>query len=346
MRQGARPPRKSLLLASAALAFFLGGCGGGDSSSIETTPTPTPTETATPTPSPTPTPTSTSTGSGDYDTSEADCPYSGNYAGDYSAAGTLTAEWGWTCSSTERLLTGNGLPDHPVGTFPSSGNPNTISVQSISASMTLTPVLSDTATDLGGPDGTIAYARNSVKFDPATAGSCPADATQASDCDLADPSGNWHLEALGQDVFDFGADDNNAHVQPGGIYHYHGIPEGMLDNAGVTASDPKMVLVGWAADGFPVYARYCYTDPDDADSAVKVCKSSYVLDSTPDADRPSIDWVPLGAFESDWSYSEGSGDLDECNGRTGATPEFPDGIYYYMATDTYPYFSRCVKGEL
>ena len=36
--------------------------------------------------------------------------------------------------------------------------------------------------------------------------------------------------------------------------------------------------------------------------------------------------------------------LDDCNGRTGVTPEFPDGIYYYMATDSYPYFSRCVKG--
>jgi hypothetical protein len=40
----------------------------------------------------------------------------------------------------------------------------------------------------------------------------------------------------------------------------------------------------------------------------------------------------------------GSGDLDECNGRMGVTPEFPDGIYHYYATDSYPFFQRCVKG--
>jgi len=28
------------------------------------------------------------------------------------------------------------------------------------------------------------------------------------------------------------------------------------------------------------------------------------------------------------------------------TPEFPQGIYHYYATDTYPFFQRCVKGEL
>ena len=49
-----------------------------------------------------------------------------------------------------------------------------------------------------------------------------------------------------------------------------------------------------------------------------------------------------------WTVSAGvgSGDLDECNGRVGVTPEFPDGIYHYYATDTYPFFQRCVKGEV
>lgn len=42
----------------------------------------------------------------------------------------------------------------------------------------------------------------------------------------------------------------------------------------------------------------------------------------------------------------GSGDLDECNGRVGVTPEFPGGIYHYYATDTYPYFQRCVTGAV
>jgi len=54
----------------------------------------------------------------------------------------------------------------------------------------------------------------------------------------------------------------------------------------------------------------------------------------------------LGTFKQDWEYVEGSGDLDECNGRVGVTPEFPEGIYHYFATDTYPYFQRCLMGAL
>jgi hypothetical protein len=52
----------------------------------------------------------------------------------------------------------------------------------------------------------------------------------------------------------------------------------------------------------------------------------------------------MGTFLQDYEYVAGSGDLDECNGRTGVTPEFPKGIYHYMVTDTWPYVHRCVKG--
>jgi len=45
-------------------------------------------------------------------------------------------------------------------------------------------------------------------------------------------------------------------------------------------------------------------------------------------------------------FVEVSGDLDECNGRIGITPEFPGVIYHYYATDSYPYFQRCVKGAV
>jgi len=62
------------------------------------------------------------------------------------------------------------------------------------------------------------------------------------------------------------------------------------------------------------------------------------------ASRPSTDTYALGTFAQDWQYVAGSGDLDECNGRVGVTPEFPGGIYHYFATDSYPYFQRCVKG--
>lgn len=278
-------------------------------------------------------------------TAGVDCPYSGTYTGTYSTSGTLTATWSWSCGTIVRNLTGNGLPDHEVGEFPSTANPNAITEQVVSANITLEPSLSATTTDIG-PTGAAVYARNSVEFDPSTAGTCPSTATSASDCDLAGGMDQWRIEALGHDVFDFGEDLNNGHVQPNGAYHYHGVPEGMLTNAGVSDINPAMTHVGWASDGFPVYARYCYTDAMDATSALKSCEGSYELDAVADTGRPDTSWVPLGAFTSDWNYVEGSGDLDECNGRFGVTPEFPDGIYYYMATDGYPYFSRCVKGNL
>lgn len=39
-------------------------------------------------------------------------------------------------------------------------------------------------------------------------------------------------------------------------------------------------------------------------------------------------------------------DLDSCNGHTGATPEFPDGIYHYHFTEDAPYSIPCFAGEV
>jgi len=39
-----------------------------------------------------------------------------------------------------------------------------------------------------------------------------------------------------------------------------------------------------------------------------------------------------------------AGDLDECNGHTGATTEHSDGIYHYHVTAVDPYISGCYKG--
>lgn len=282
--------------------------------------------------------------SGTTSTASVLCPTSGTYSGIYSST-ALISTWAWACSSTQRTLTANGLPNHPVGTFPNPGNPNTITAQAVSFSATLTPVKGSTNTTIGGPGGANAFTLQGVKFDPGTAGTCASTITATSQCNLATGAGGtWRVEALGQDTFDFGEDANNAHVQPTGEYHYHGMPEGLLTNAGATTANPKMVLVGWAGDGFPIYARYCYSTANDATSPLKVCTGSYVKDTAADSGRPSATLVPLGAFVSDWTYTAGTGDLDDCNGRTGVTPEFPNGIYYYMATDSYPYFSRCVKG--
>jgi hypothetical protein len=291
-------------------------------------------------------------------------------SGDYSTAGVLVSineeiynddesvntysNYSWTSDGTDRILNGNGIPNHEVGTFPNADNPNTITEQVVSKRFTLCPnIITESGLEIVGPALAIAYALNSVKFDPATAGRC----NDAGECSLAQGQGKWNIEALGHDTFDFGDDMNHAHVQPTGEYHYHGMPELLINFLG---DNQGMTLVGWASDGFPVYARYGYSDANNSDSTVKSLNPSYKLKDEPDTNRPSVltalvggpgkgttnpnTPIPMGAFTQDYEYVEGLGDLDQCNGRYGVTPEFPDGIYYYVVTDDFPFFTRCLKG--
>jgi hypothetical protein len=139
-------------------------------------------------------------------------------------------------------------------------------------------------------------------------------------------------------------DSSNAHVQPTGAYHYHGMPENFINKLNAAPST-TMTLVGWAVDGYPIYARYGYNTATNSASGVKVMTGSWKVKSTPGTNRPSTTSFAMGHFKEDWEYSAGAGDLDECNGRTGVTPEFPSGIYHYYVTDTYPFIGRCIKGK-
>ena len=293
-------------------------------------------------------------------------------SGDYSTAGILVdineeiynddasinnySRYSWSSDGYDRILNGNGIPNHEVGTFPNNDNPNTISEQTVNESFTLCPIIvSESGLEVGGPGSAIAYALNSVKFDPATAGRC----NDEGECCLAQCQGNWNIEALGHDTFNFGDDMNHAHVQPNGEYHYHGIPELLIDFLG---ENQGMTIVGWASDGFPVYARYGYSNANDSTSQVKTLHPSYRLKSQPDSNRPSTLTaliggpgqgttnpnipIQMGAFTQDYEYVDGLGDLDQCNGRFGVTPEFPEGIYYYVVTDDFPFFTRCLKGNI
>ncbi len=246
----------------------------------------------------------------------------------------------WFCANGLRLMTANGIPDHATGTFPNPDDPHSIAEQTITYAATLSPI---TLSGSGQPIKVSGYALNGIKFDAGTAGRCESGTIDPSTCDLAGGSGPWNIEFLGQSIFAFGADASHGHVQATGEYHYHGIPEAML--SAENRAGKAMQLIGWAADGFPIYARYGHDNPEAGTSPLRAMQSSYRLKSVPDADRPDAAIMPMGTFTQDFEYSEGAGDLDECNGRFGVTPEFPAGIYHYYATDSFPFIQRCVKGS-
>jgi hypothetical protein len=95
-----------------------------------------------------------------------------------------------------------------------------------------------------------------------------------------------------------------------------------------------------------VYAIYAYTKAEDPKSPLKNMKSSYRLKT---ADRggdgkTTPTGKPDGSFGLDFEYVAGLGDLDEFGGRSGVTPEFPKGTYYYVLTEDYPFIPRKHKG--
>ena len=144
-----------------------------------------------------------------------------------------------------RVIYSNGLPDHDTGRFPNSGNPHRIQEKSKTYRVPLNPEYSARTTRLGlWPFG---VAVNGVPFDPG-----------AAEFWRRDFNSGWQYEALGGAV-NLGVDRNNAHVQPDGSYHYHGLPTGLLERF----SDSSVpILLGYAADGFPIYGPYGYRDAE------------------------------------------------------------------------------------
>jgi ribonuclease BN (tRNA processing enzyme) len=240
-----------------------------------------------------------------------------------------------------RIIKSNAIPNHTVGQFPTKGNPNTISEQDKVYTVDLTPELANKITyvydlgiDQGKPNYVFGVAINGVKFEPSAN-------EYFRNKDTNQPNYEWTLEPLSPEV-NLGEDYNNAHVQPNGEYHYHGTPTGLVANFDTNT----MTLVGWAADGFPMYYKMGYANPMDANSGVIQLKSSYGLKQ---GERPG-DGVAApngtysGKYVRDYEFQQDSGDLDACNGRIGVTPEFPKGTYYYVVSDAFPSASRCFMG--
>ena len=229
-----------------------------------------------------------------------------------------------------RVISANGIPGHKTGSFPNRGNPHRISPQGYEYRIPARPQAAlQTVSALGQPFG---IGVNGVVFDPGA-----AEWFQGTRSDL------WQYEPL-SGAIRLGLDEHHAHVQPSGAYHYHGMPAGLLDELNLR-SRTHSPLVGWAADGFPIYALYGYSDAEKASSPVKKLTSSYRLKK---GRRPAGAGQPGGhydgTFVGDYEYVAGLGSLDECNGRYGVTPEFPEGTYAYFLTEQWPVIPRRYRG--
>lgn len=211
-------------------------------------------------------------------------------------------------SNDLRCVTSDGLPDHETGAFPNRGNPHSISKQHIQFCVDATPDFGGTAQEVQ----TIGIAINGVIIRPGTADWYDASSPRKHS---RNPASGWRLDGMGAGEA-LGLDQNNAHVDHRGLYHYHGIADPLADADGS--------LVGWAADGFEIHYI--------GDRA----KSSYQLEEGKRSTAPGGERD--GTYVQDWVYVAGSGNLDECNGA------MVNDTYTYFATDSFPFFPHCLKG--
>ena len=229
-------------------------------------------------------------------------------------------------------ITTNNIINHTTGTFPTDDNDNFIADKEFTFKVTSragqnpTPTYSN-ATSTGSD--VIGIAVNGGLITNANSGVTHSDST------------NWHYNTLyrnesSRDTAGGTPDSNNiyGYVQPGhevvGLNSY--------------SNNEHSPIIGWAFDGFPIYGPYGYEDRADVSSNIVRLESGYSLRTV---NRDSIatgpGGLPTGEFIEDYEYSTPAQGLDQYNGRYGATPEFPGGTYYYVATidangnPAYPY---------
>ena len=194
-------------------------------------------------------------------------------------------------------------------------------------------------------------------------------------------NGYWNRDAYVNEGTS--VDPANAHQPPSGQYHFHDNPMALRYQMGdhvdldpitkIYSESPATPtkhspILGWAADGFPIYGPYGYSLSNDASSGIRRMISGYVLRdgqygtsnltangrttipawatrlynvaSNILAGPPVSTTYPLGRYIEDNDFLGDHGiaagtntyDLDQYNGRWCVTPEFPNGTYAYFIT--------------
>lgn len=246
-------------------------------------------------------------------------------------------------TSDLRIISSNQLANHAVSNFPNA-DPTAIEV---TRELDLSPSYTGSAIyvydETGPPTPSndnfwqFGIATNGVEFHPM--GLKPWENPDTGE-------ENWEWQAKVTEEGETDLDAYGAHVTSAGNYHYHGDIVGLADDED---GSRHSLIYGFAADGFPIYYKYGYSDPDDPTSTIVELQSSYRIKSgartgtgTAGEDYPDGNYD--GSYIQDYEYIEDLGDLDECNGRTGVTPEYPDGTYYYVITTDFPVTPNCFFG--
>ena len=230
------------------------------------------------------------------------------------------------------MITADSIPNYDFNDDTANFRTN-VAEQKLALTVSRTPQLADSPTSLS----LVLYNAvmlNGVALDTIADG-CYAPDNEEADTDGNIPAGcglfvDWRLDAMGP--VNFGTDSHNAHVQPGGLYHYHGNPMALFDSEPTTEGSP---VIGFAADGFPIYGPYFV---DESTGELLEATSGYTLKT---GERPSGDSGPGGTYDGtyveDYEFTD-AGTLDECNGME------VDGQYGYYVTSSYPWVMACYSG--
>ena len=215
-------------------------------------------------------------------------------------------------NQSKLCIASNSLPDHEIGKFPNRANPHAIREHLVEFCVPVDPVKNKVPKFV---KGTIGIAINGIQFRPNTAGFYDPLARSGHS---RNGDKRWSLDIFGAKN-KLGLDNNNGHIGPNGLYHYHGIAKSL-----VKTSDNS--LIGYAGDGFEIHYR-----------GYKVT-SGYELKS---GFRPSGPGGKYdGRYNEDYVHKGLEGTLDKCNGGNLS------GKFVYFITNSYPFIGRCLWGDI
>ena len=126
-------------------------------------------------------------------------------------------------------------------------------------------------------------------------------------------------------------------------------------------------MIGYAADGYPIYGPCGYMQADNPKSALIELKTSFRIKESNTTENKDASGSPSAGTSNNtvvtassapcpesetkgakpllkYEYIDKLGDLDDYNGRFGVTPEYPEGTYYYVISNSFPYIPISFRG--